>query len=136
MLSIKPTNNAFTHSPCTPLLLLLLHVPCRLAHAGKLDDIRSDWEDWQLDMMLSQVKARSQAAQQQQQLQPRPGTVTPSNGGSSRRRGRCDVEEVPEPQADEPRRVSQQQGGEAGRHTDGYPKHPKVRSFICGKCRK
>jgi hypothetical protein len=85
-------------------LFFCVNVPCccRLAQNGKLGDIEADWDDWQLDQMLVQVRTRSQAAQAQQ----RSGAVTPSTGcGSRLRRGRAEVDDSTATQADEPRRV-------------------------------
>jgi hypothetical protein len=76
-----------------------------LAQKGKLCDIEADWEDWQLDQMLVQVRTRTAAALKEQ------GKAATGFGGplicSTRlRRGRGEVQEADDSPSEEPRRVS------------------------------
>jgi hypothetical protein len=78
---------------------------CRLAQNGKLGDIEADWEEWQLDQMLVQVRTRTAAALKEQ------GKAATGFGGalicSTRlRRGRGEVQEADDSPNEEPRRVS------------------------------
>lgn len=81
----------------------------RLAQSGKLEDVRADWEDWQLDLMLQQVKQKTAAALRDQGKADRGNYFGGSICSTRLRRGRGEVHEADESQdeAAPSRRVSQ-----------------------------
>lgn len=79
----------------------------RLTQSGKLADIRAEWDDWQLDLMLADVRTKTAVAIKEQAK-----AMAGFGGGlicSTRlRRGRGEAQqEADDSPSEEPRRVSE-----------------------------
>jgi hypothetical protein len=110
--SFVPTACWSVHNCCvsttaTQLLLLLLPPLRRLTQSGKLADIRAEWDDWQLDLMLVDVRAKTAAALKEQ-ARAAAGFGAGVICSTRLRRGRGEVQqEADDSPSEEPRRVSE-----------------------------